>query len=117
MSIILCARAAHEVNRIYCLYLDDDSQRPWELAPEWQRQSAIKGVEGVLAGNTPEQSHESWLKEKEATGWKYGPKKNEATKEHPCMVPYADLPPAQRLKDELFVTTVRSMAAALGLTR
>lgn len=111
----LCARAAHEVNRVYCLALGDDSQVPWEDAPEWQQVSALKGVEGVLAGNTPEQSRMGWLLEKQETGWKYGPVKDPEKKEHPCFVPYAELPPEQQKKDTLFVCTVRQMAAALGI--
>lgn len=52
------ARAAHEANRAYCLALGDTSQPAWDDAPEWQRTSAMKGVEGALAGNSPRQSHE-----------------------------------------------------------
>lgn len=108
------AIAAHEVNRAYCRAIGDHSQLAWEHAPDWQRESAKKGVVGALAGNTPEQSHESWLAEKRATGWKFGPKKDEKKKEHPCMVPYAKLPPEQKAKDELFLTVVRAMASAIG---
>ena len=32
----------------------------------------------------------------------------------PCFVPYAELPEAQKKKDEIFVTVVRSVALALG---
>lgn len=109
-----CARAAHEVNRAYCLALGDESQPPWESAPDWQKSSALDGVQGVLAGNGPEESHVSWLREKELTGWKYGPVKDPEKKEHPCFVPYGDLPPEQKKKDLLFVTTVRLVAVALG---
>jgi hypothetical protein len=42
--------------------------------------------------------------------------KDPEKKQHPCMVPYADLPAAQRAKDALFLGTVRNMAAALGMT-
>lgn len=108
-----CARAAHEVNRAYCIALGDESQPPWESAPDWQRSSALNGVRGALAGNTPEQSHESWLAEKRAAGWKWGATKDPEKKEHPCFLPYAELPPAQRCKDDLFTTTVRAMAKAL----
>jgi hypothetical protein len=108
-----CAEAAHEMNRIYCEAHGDMSQPAWKDAPEWQRSSAINGVAGALAGNTPEQSHESWLTEKAATGWKYGPVKNPETKEHPCFVPYTQLPPEQQQKDHLFLNTVRAMATAL----
>jgi hypothetical protein len=109
-----CARAAHEVNRAYCVGIGDNSQPAWEEAPDWQKSSAVNGVSGVLNGNTPEQSHESWLAEKAATGWKYGAVKNPEAKEHPCFVPYGELPPEQKAKDLLFVTVVRAVAAARG---
>lgn len=108
-----CARATHEANRAYCLALGDDSQPAWVDAPEWQRTSALAGVRGALDGNTPEQSHENWLAVKAADGWKYGPIKDPAKKEHPCFVPYAELPPAQRKKDDIFVTVARVVASAL----
>lgn len=108
-----CARAAHEVNRA----LGDASQSSWDDAPDWQKSSARNGVAGAIAGNTPEQSHQSWLAEKIATGWKYGPVKDPEKKEHPCMVPYDQLPAAQRAKDELFLSTVRAVAFALTVER
>lgn len=113
-KIETCARAAHEANRACCAALGDHSQPPWEEAPEWQRSSARKGVLGVLAGNTPEQSHEGWLAEKIATGWKYGPVRDPEKREHPCMVPYAELPAEQRAKDHVFVGTVRAVSEAFG---
>lgn len=105
-----CARAAHEVNRAWCIAHGDASQPTWDEAPGWQRSSALNGVVGVLAGNGPEQSHESWLAEKRATGWKYGPVKDPEKREHPCFVPYASLPPEQKAKDALFVNTVNALA-------
>jgi RyR domain len=115
LLVAACAQAAHETNRAYCLALGDTSQPPWESAPDWQRSSAENGVRGVLVdGNGPRASHESWLKEKADTGWKYGPVKDPEKKEHPCFVPYDELPEAQRAKDDLFIATVKSIAAALG---
>lgn len=115
-TIEACARAAHEVNRAYCLALGDASQPLWDEAPDWQKASSRNGVAGALGGNTPEQSHEAWLEEKRATGWKYGPVKDPTKKEHPCFVPYAELPDAQQAKDHLFTATVREVARALGRT-
>jgi hypothetical protein len=66
-----CARAAHEVNRAWCLAHGDDSQKSWDEAPEWQKESARDGVLGVRAGSTPEKSHVSWLRDKAERGWKY----------------------------------------------
>lgn len=107
-----CARAAHEVNRAYCIAVGDTSQPAWDDAPDWQKTSARNGVVGALNGATPEQSHESWLEEKRATGWGYGPVKDPEKREHPCFRPYAALPPEQRAKDGLFVATVRTVAGA-----
>jgi hypothetical protein len=110
------AQIVHEANRAYCRTLGDLSQVPWDEAPEWQRESAINGVEGILSGRItkPEQSHESWLAEKERTGWKYGPVKDAAKKEHPCFVPYDELPATQQVKDAIFFAIVTACADDTG---
>lgn len=105
-----CARAAHQVNKAYCEALGDFSQVDWKNAPDWQKESVRKGVIGILEGNTPEQSHESWLAEKKATGWKYGQIKDVNKKEHPCFVPYNQLPESQRAKDHIFKAVVLETA-------
>jgi hypothetical protein len=111
-SILAAARASHEANRAYCIAIGDYSQPHWEDAPEWQQSSAMSGVRGVIAGDTPEQSHESWLAEKAATGWKYGATKDPEKKEHPCFVPYSELPEDQKAKDAVYVATVRAILGA-----
>lgn len=109
------ARATHEANRAWCIHNGDHSQLPWDTAPEWQRDSARKGVIGVIRdGNSPRESHASWLAEKESTGWRYGPNKDVEKREHPCMVPYDDLPPAQRAKDRIFVNIVCAFREAFN---
>ena len=103
-TIARAARVAHEANRAYCQAIGDDSQLPWDDAPQWQRDSAINGVRFHRAnpGATPENSHESWLAEKVANGWEYGPVKDAEAKKHPCCVPFDDLPVAQKAKDFIF---------------
>lgn len=99
------ARLAHEVNRTYCEHLGDYSQPVWDDAPEWQKASARNGAEHRLDRpfSTPEESHENWYVHKLDEGWVWGPVKDVEAKEHPCMVPYRDLPAEQRAKDYLFV--------------
>lgn len=107
----LIARVAHEVNRAYCEALGDTSQPRWEDAPEWQRSSAINGVRYHHShpDAEPEHSHRQWLGEKLATGWVYGPVKDAERKEHPCMVPFDQLPVEQRVKDYLFRGVVHAL--------
>jgi hypothetical protein len=104
------ARTAHEVNRAYCKSIGDDSQPAWEDAPDWQMQSTFDGVvfhrDHPDAG--PSASHDNWLARKAADGWKYGPVKNPEKKEHPCFVPYSQLPEEQQVKDALFIAVVHS---------
>ncbi len=109
------ACACHEANRAYCVTLGDPSQVAWADAPEWQRASATAGVRGHLSGkiSSPEQSHEAWLAGKAADGWRYGAVKDAEKKEHPCFVPYADLPPEQQEKDRLFAATIAAELAKL----
>ena len=114
-AIEACARAAHEANRAYCIAIGDTSQPSWEDAPEWQRSSAVNGVQGVIAGNGPRESHGDWLLEKAAAGWKYGAAKDPEKKEHPCFVPYDELPEAQKAKDAIFITVVRAVGTPLEL--
>lgn len=104
-----CAELAHEINRAYCKALGDTSQPAWADAPDWQKDSVRAGVRHKLdnPAATPEQSHESWLRMKEAEGWTYGAVKDPDAKTHPCFVPYAELPPEQRAKDYLFLAAVQ----------
>ena len=113
--VIAIAKVAHEINRAYCAALGDETQAAWEDAPEWQRQSAIAGVEMHLANPdaTPEQSHESWLAQKLADGWVYGEVKDAEKKQHPCCVPYDQLPPEQKAKDYLFRAAVHQCKALI----
>lgn len=105
------AKVAHEINKAFCEAFGDFSQPEWKDAPEWQVTSAINGVVFHLLNPDagPDHSHISWLKEKEQDGWKYGPVKNPETKEHPCFVPYDELPTEQKAKDFLFRQVVHSL--------
>ncbi len=104
------ARVCHEANRAYCATLGDVSQTYWSNAPEWQKESARKGVELHLSGDHgPEASHEAWMKHKLAEGWVYGPVKDPERKTHHCLVPFDQLPPEQQKKDVLFAAIVKAL--------
>lgn len=110
INVMQVAAVCHEANRIYCQSIGDHSQPEWGDAPEWQRKSAVTGVEFHLANPdaSASASHDSWLAEKERDGWKYGPVKDPEKKEHPCFVTYGALPVKQRLKDYIFRAIVHA---------
>lgn len=109
------ARTAHEVNKAYCEALGDFSQISWDGAPEWQRVSCRMGVDLHLMGDFgPEASHVAWMKNKSDEGWTYGPVKDVEAKQHPCMVPFEDLPKEQQIKDHLFRAVVHALKPHLS---
>lgn len=111
MNIKDIAEMAHETNAAYCRSIADYSQPTWSMAPSWQTDSAINGVQFHLDNPNAEASasHESWMKQKLADGWKYGPAKDPVKKEHPCMVPFDKLPEHQQIKDHLFKAIVHAL--------
>ena len=112
MRIDQIARICHEVNRALCESFGDKSQRSWEEAEGWQRDSAIKGVEFRLNNPDAPQSaqHDAWSDDKIRAGWKYGPVKDADKREHPCLVPFDKLPPEQKAKDALFCAVVDTIS-------
>jgi hypothetical protein len=115
--IRVIAAFAHEANRAYCESMGDTSQPEWKNAPDWQKDSAVMGVNAVLNNQdtTPKQSHEGWYKQKEQDGWVYGETKDPEKKTHPCMVPYSELPQSQQIKDYIFLSVVKSQLRMNGL--
>lgn len=116
-QVELIAIACHMANRAYCTALGDMTQGTWGAAPEWQKDSARAGVRAALdnPNATPEDSHKGWMAQKLSEGWVYGPVKDVEKKQHPCIKPYAELPEAQRLKDDMFLATVHEYRLHLGL--
>jgi hypothetical protein len=105
---VAIAEICHEANRAYCARLGDNSQLPWDEAPQWQRDSAVAGVKFHFANPDAgdSASHDSWMAQKVADGWTFGFIKDPEKKEHPCMVQFHELPKDQQLKDALFRSIV-----------
>lgn len=117
MNVDKVARICHQVNKSYCQALGDNSQVDWDIAPEWQKESAINGVVHILESgreSTPADSHKSWLDQKVKDGWVYGKIKNADKKEHPCIVDFYKLPKEQQAKDFIFYALVCEFIKADG---
>jgi hypothetical protein len=111
MDIEKIARVCHEANRGWCAANGDHSQVTWEEAPQWQRESSIDSVKFALAHpDAPDSAHhDSWMQAKLSQGWRYGGVKDTAAKTHPSLVPFEQLPEAERYKDRLFQAIVKAL--------
>ena len=112
INIEQVARVAHETNKAFCDSIGDASQKHWDEAEQWQRDSAIEGVKFALANPLAPASaqHDAWCADKVKDGWRYGKVKDGSLKEHPCLVAYDQLPVEQRLKDYLFKGVVKAFS-------
>lgn len=105
------AIVCHEANKAWCSVNSDESQKSWDEAEEWQRESAVKGV--LFKLDNPDAGHDaqhnSWMEEKINNGWVFGEVKDAEAKTHPCLVPYELLPKFQQQKDALFCAIVDAL--------
>ncbi len=110
-KIVSIAKVCHQANKAWCEAVGDTSQKDWDEAEQWQRESAINGVRFKLekpdAGHDAQ--HNSWMKEKVDAGWVYGKVKDAEKKTHPCIVPFEQLPEFQQKKDALFCAIVDAL--------
>jgi len=110
------ARICNDANAAYCAATGDFTYGAWDSTPENIKESCRDGVRKHLQNPsmTPEASHEAWMSFKAANGYTYGPVRNEELKQHPCMLPYEQLPVQQRAKDFIFRAVVHAAARSLS---
>ena len=60
-----------------------------------------------------ENTHEVWAAQRISEGWKYGLERNEKNKTHPCLVPYSELPDAEKEYDRN--TSIEALKVLLAL--
>ena len=89
--------------------MGDDSHKAYDDLTTEEKASVRESVIGILQGNTPEQIHQAWLRRKVADGWSWGVEKDEARKEHPALLPYSELSPEQRVKNDIWRDTTQRM--------
>lgn len=111
MKSILIAAVAYAVNVAYAQSLGDDSLPAWSEAPQEHRDRILAGVQLHIDNpdTTPEQAHVQWLAAMTSQGWTYGEVKDVEAKKHPCILPFDELPQAQRSKDSIFRAVVHAL--------
>ena len=70
----------------------------------------LKELREALAEN----AHDVWAAERQAQGWTYGPHRNDATKQTPCMLPYSQLPESEKKFDRDMAMNTLKLLTKLG---
>jgi RyR domain len=81
--------------------------------PAELRRIVIEGVRAARQGETAELLHARWVRAMAALGWTWGPERDPEGRRHPNMVPFWDLPPDERDKDELFAANATVLRRSL----
>ena len=79
---------------------------PWANREEAFRIQFVKVVDKQCGEDkfaSAEAAHDSWWREYERMGWRYGLERDLGAKTHPDMVSFDDLPKSERDKDEIFI--------------
>lgn len=68
----------------------------------------------ALTERLAEHAHDIWAQQRLTDGWKHGPKRDDSAKEHPCLVPYAQLPETEKQYDRQMAIGTLKAIVALG---
>jgi RyR domain-containing protein len=68
----------------------------------------------ALTEKLAENAHEIWAAQRLKDGWKLGPKRDDAKKEHQCLIPYLDLPESEKVYDRNAALETLKAIIALG---
>ena len=67
-----------------------------------------------LVEQLAEITHDNWVRQRLADGWVHGQHRDDLLKEHPCIVPYDDLPESEKEYDRKISLGVVQGMLALG---
>lgn len=84
--------------------------KSWDEREEEFKEQFISLIDDLCNGRRefqdPKEAHDSWWEKYKEMGWKYGETYDPENKTHPDMVPYEDLDPREKVKDEVFLRLV-----------
>ena len=68
----------------------------------------------VLVEAMAKNVHEVWAATRIEQGWSYGPERDDEKKHHPCLVPYEELPEAEKEYDRNSAVETLKLIKKLG---
>lgn len=67
-----------------------------------------------LTERLAENAHDIWATQRLSEGWRFGPVRDDVGREHPCLVPYANLPESEKAYDRNGAMETLKAIIALG---
>lgn len=80
------------------------------------RSDVIQGFDDDELDDLARTLHERWVEERVATGWQYGPRRDEGERRHPDLVAWTNLPEDRREIDRNLVRRLPSVLRGMGLS-
>ena len=68
----------------------------------------------ALTEKLAENTHENWSVGRIRDGWKFGKKRDDDSRTHPCLVPYSDLTDSEKEYDRTSAVETLKVILALG---
>jgi ryanodine receptor 2 len=69
-----------------------------------------------LVERLAENAHDIWARQRMSDGWCHGRVRDDALKQHPCLVPYSELPEPEKQYDRNAAMETLKAVMALGYT-
>lgn len=70
----------------------------------------------LLSEQIAENVHDVWAASRIAEGWTWGIERNDTLKQHPCLVPYSELPETEKEYDRKTAIQTLKLILKLGYT-
>ena len=105
------AKFVYEGARLHAIMLECPViHNAWENREQDFKDQFVTLIEDLCSGKRKftdfEEAHDSWMKKYFEMGWKYGDRYDPENRVHPDLVPYDDLDPKEKIKDEVFLRLV-----------
>lgn len=68
----------------------------------------------VLIEQMAKNVHEVWAQSRIKQGWRYGNERSDAWKQHPCLIPYEELPEVEKAYDRDTALETLKLISKLG---
>ncbi len=86
----------------------------YEPAPRDTSRVVLPGPIVELTELLAKNAHENWARQRISDGWRYGPRRDDAKKEHPSLIPYEQLPEDEKEYDRRTAMETLKTILALG---